>query len=112
LAFIELPGAESEFGPMAYDALCHFTEGQTLKAHSYGSLGVLLLNSDGVSVQELLIREGLATITKMSMKKYQMDHRQKLKNPSALLQEQRNKKQDDLDNLVSVQEETSRKRVS
>lgn len=97
LAFITLPGTESEFGPMSYDALCHFTEGQTLKAHSFGSLGVLLLNRDGISIQELLIREGLATITRASMKKHQMEQRQKLKNPSALLLEQRNKNKDDLE---------------
>ena len=96
---------------MSYDALCHFTEGQTLKAHSFGSLGVLLLNRDGISIQELLIREGLATITRASMKKHQVEQRQKLKNPSALLLEQRNKKKDDLETLVTAQEETSMKRV-
>ena len=107
LAYIDLPGTESEFALMAIDALCHFTEGQTLKAISLGPLGVLLLDQKGVSIQELLIREGLATITKTSMKKYQLEQRQRLKSPVAL-----KSKKSDLDLLVEAQEETSRSRVT
>ena len=108
LAFVDLPKQEDEFGPMAHSALCHFTEGTALNAISAGGNAVLLYSKNGDSVQEQLIREGLATITKVAWKKNQADvlALRKLGNQAVLATSKT-----DLQQLVETQDEAQRQRV-
>ena len=105
LAYVDLAPAEIEFSEECHQTLCHLTEGLTLNVTSLSKaspMNVILVTKNGISLNEFLLKEGLATIKPAILKRYNMEKRKKAPGTP----------KSDLDGFFEAQEEAKRSRVA